>query len=182
MNPIVFQTKAIINTFVRLIPLGLYFGTLLMGILFTDARAFILLIGYLLNDVISYGFRKMYQTVDLVNCAIVQSPTNFYTMPSSHTQTVAFTLAYFFMDMYIKNSFNVINFIFLGFMLLVTMWSRINIGCEAIIDSMFAVVIGIIVGSVYYRLTQNWNAITNSTDPETLNKKSSAEVTVYQRL
>jgi membrane-associated phospholipid phosphatase len=182
MNPVVFQTKAVINTFVRLVPLGLYFGTLLMGILFTDIRAFVLLIGYLLNDVISYGFRQIYQTVDLVNCAIVQSPTNFYTMPSSHTQTVAFTLAYFFMDMYQKQNFNVVNFIFLGFMLLVTMWSRINIGCEAIIDSIFAVVIGVTIGAVYYRLTQSWNNVANSKDPQTLTQKSSSEVTVYQRL
>ena len=182
MNPIIFQAKAALNTFIRLVPIGLYFGTLIMGILFTDIRAFVLLIGYFLNDLISYGFRQMFQTVDLINCALVQSSTNFYTMPSSHTQTVAFTLAYFFMDMYQKQNFNVVNFIFLGFMLLVTMWSRINIGCEAIIDSIFAVVIGITVGAIYYRLTQTWNNVTNSNDPQTLTKKSSPEVTVYQRL
>lgn len=183
MNPIIFQTKAVINTFIRLVPLGLYFGTLLMGILFTDIRAFVLLIGYFLNDLISYGFRQMFQTVDLINCALVQSSTNFYTMPSSHTQMVAFTMAYFFMDMYQKQNFNIVNFIFLSFILLITMWSRINIGCETAIDCIFAVIIGIIIGAVYYRLTQSWNNVLNTTDPQSLTTtKASPEVDVYQRL
>ena len=92
-------------------------------------------------------------------------------------------MAYFFMDMYQKQNFNVVNFIFLSFILLITMWSRINIGCETAVDCIFAVIIGILIGAVYYRLTQSWNDVINTTDPKSLTTtKASPEVDVYQRL
>jgi len=180
MDPIIYNTKVIINTFVRLMPIGLYFGTLIMGILFTDVRAFTLFVGYMVNDLISLGFRKMYQSVDLVNCSIVESSKNFYTLPSSHTQTIAFTLAYFFTDMYIKEKFTPINFIFLIFLLVMTMWSRINVGCENIVDALYAVIVGLLIGSVFYRLTQNWT--TSPNDLKIENEIVSKEVEIYQRL
>ena len=183
MNPIIFQAKAALNTFIRLVPIGLYFGTLIMGILFTDVRAFTLFVGYFLNDLISYGFRQLFQTVDIVNCALVQSNTNFYTLPSSHTQTIAFTLAYFFTDMYIKQDFNVINFIFLGFLLLVTMWSRINIGCESMVDAIFATILGILIGVSFYKLTQSWNDLGKpDTDKTTTTQQIIPNVQIFQRL
>ncbi len=181
MNPIIFQAKAALNTFIRLVPIGLYFGTLIMGILFSDIRAFVLFIGYLLNDVISYGFRQLFQTVDIPNCAIVQSNRNFYTLPSSHTQTIAFTLAYFFTDMYMNQNFNIVNFIFLGFLLLVTMWSRINIGCESIVDGIFASILGILIGVAFYRLTQTWNQIGQPPDTTTNQQSGGTQVQIFQR-
>jgi hypothetical protein len=182
MNPIVFQSKAIINTFIRLVPIGLYFGTLLMGILFTDIRAFVLFIGYFLNDLLSLGFRELFQTVDLPNCAIVQSSQNFYTMPSSHTQTIAFTAAYFFSDMYNNQNFNVVNFIFLTVLLLITMWSRTNIGCETSIDAVFATIIGVLLGFAYYKLTVNWFNSKSAQSLTSNNGNKSQETQVYQRL
>jgi hypothetical protein len=177
MNPIVFQTKAIINTFIRLIPIGLYFGTLIMGILFTDIRAFVLFAGYFVNDLMSYGFRQLFQTVDLPNCSIVQSTQNFYTMPASHTQTIAFTAAYFLSDMYQNQNFNVVNFIFLTFLLLVTMWSRTNIGCESAIDAIFATIIGMLIGIAYYRLTINWyNAPQSSSQNSSSTQQSNVQI------
>jgi membrane-associated phospholipid phosphatase len=180
MNPIIFQAKAALNTFIRLVPIGLYFGTLIMGILFSDIRAFVLFIGYLLNDIISFGFRQLFQTVDIPNCAIVQSNRNFYTLPSSHTQTIAFTLAYFFTDMYMKQNFDVVNFIFLGFLLLVTMWSRINVGCESLVDGIFATILGILIGVAFYRLTQSWNEI--GQPPKDTVTQEAPKVQIFQRL
>jgi hypothetical protein len=181
MNPIIFQTKAVLNTFIRLLPIGLYLGTLLMGILFTDIRAFVLFLGYFVNDLVSFGFRQMFQTVDLANCAIVQSVTNFYTLPSSHTQMISFTLAYFFTDMYVKQNFNIVNFIFLGFLLLVTIWSRINVGCENIVDGIFATILGIIIGTTYYKLTQSWNEL-DAIDQQQKQTAGNPNVEVFQRL
>ncbi len=182
MNPIIFQTKAIINTFIRLLPIGLYLGTLLMGILFTDIRAFVLFVGYFLNDIISFGFRQMFQTVDLANGAIVQSVSNFYTLPSSHTQMIAFTLSYFFTDMYVKQNFNIVNFIFLGFLLLVTVWSRINIGCENIVDGMFATIIGVLIGVTYYKITEKWNEIEPVKQDQQKSSAIDSKVEIFQRL
>jgi len=180
MNPIIFQAKAALNTFIRLVPIGLYFGTLIMGILFADIRAFILFVGYLMNDLMSYGFRQLFQTIDIPNCAIVQSNRNFYTLPSSHTQTIAFTLAYFFTDMYMKQNFDVVNFIFLGFLLLITMWSRINVGCESLVDGIFATILGILIGVAFYRLTQTWNEI--GQPPKDTTTQPAPQVQIFKRL
>jgi len=178
MNPIIFHAKAVLNTVVRLIPIGLYGGCILLGILLSDPRAFILLFGYILNDLLSMGFRYLFQTVDLVNCSVVQSDKNFYTLPSPHTQTIAFTLSFFFTQMYFKNNFNVINFIFLSTLLLMTIWSRINVGCKTIVDGIYATMIGLLLGTAYYRLTEHWTAsIKNKANEEA----ALPDVDIYQR-
>jgi membrane-associated phospholipid phosphatase len=182
MYPLIFHTKAIVNTFIRLMPIGFYFGSIIMGILFTDLRAFILLMGFVANDVISFGFRQLFQTIDLPTCAIVESNKNFFTMPSSHTQTVSFLMSFFLTEMYYKNTFNPVNFILLGFILMLTSWSRINVGCETIIDVIFAIGIGGLIGATYYKLTENWvNSSTTSTKQNTNLVQVAPQVEIYQR-
>lgn len=182
MDPLIFHTKAIVNTFIRLMPIGFYFGTIIMGILFTDLRAFILLMGFVANDVISFGFRQLFQTIDLPTCAIVESNKNFFTMPSSHTQTVSFLMSFFLTEMYYKNTFNPVNFVLLGFILMLTSWSRINVGCETIIDVIFAIGIGALIGATYYKLTENWvNASTTSTKQNKNLVAVAPQVEIYQR-
>jgi hypothetical protein len=183
MDPLIFHTKAIVNTFVRLLPIGFYFGTIIMGILFTDIRAFILLVGFVANDMISLGFRKLFQTVDIPTCAIVESNKNFFTMPASHTQTVSFLMSFFLTEMYYKNIFNPVNFVLLGFLVLITAWSRINVGCESIVDIVFAIMIGLLIGATYYKITEDWII-----SPDTKSSKSSKnlveiapQVEIYQR-
>jgi membrane-associated phospholipid phosphatase len=182
MDPLIFHTKAIINTFVRILPLGFYFGTVIMGILFTDLRAFILLMGFLTNDAISFGFRQLFQTIDLPTCAILESNKNFFTMPSSHTQTVSFLMSFFLTEMYYKNTFNPVNFVLLGFILLLTGWSRINVGCESIVDVVFAIGIGALIGATYYKITENW--VTGDSTSTTTKKnlvQTEPQVEIYQR-
>ena len=182
MDPLIFHTKAIVNTFIRLMPIGFYFGTIIMGILFTDLRAFILLMGFVANDVISFGFRQLFQTIDLPTCAIVESNKNFFTMPSSHTQTVSFLMSFFLTEMYYKNTFNPVNFILLGFILMLTSWSRINVGCETIIDVIFAIGIGTLIGATYYKITETWvNTSTTSTKQNTNLVQVGPQVEIYQR-
>ncbi len=182
MDSTLFQSKVIVNTIVKLIPLGFYFGTLIMGILFTDIRAFILFMGYVINELISLGFRHIFQTVDNPTCAVAESARNFFTLPSSHTQTVSFTLAFFLTEMYTKNAFNPVNFVFLAAILLVTMWSRINVGCEDVVDAIYAATIGVLIGTAYYRLTETWGTIK---DAKTLDEKGTLkkerETEIYQR-
>ena len=184
MDPLIFHTKAIANTFIRLLPIGFYFGTIIMGILFTDIRAFILLMGFLSNDLISYGFRQLFQTIDLPTCALVESNKNFFTMPASHTQTVAFLMSFFLTEMYYKNTFNPVNFILLGFILLLTAWSRINVGCENIVDIVFAIAIGFLIGAAYYKLTQDWVTVSDASKTQTQSKnliEIAPQVEIYQR-
>lgn len=150
------KIKAIINTIIRLLPIGFYFGSLIVTLLFYDVRGLVLFIGLLINEFISLGFRYMFQTEDLVNCALVRSPTSFFTMPSPHTQMVAFVMSFFITDMYEQNYFDMVNFIILGGLTFVTMWSRMNIGCKNVIDIIYAFLIGSLIGSIYYMTVKDW--------------------------
>ena len=90
-------------------------------------------------------------------------------------------LQHFFADMYVKQNFNVVNFIFLGFLLLVTIWSRVNIGCENITDGIFATIIGVMIGVTYYKLTEKWNEI-EPVNQEQQKSSTNSKVEVFQRL
>ena len=48
----------IIHTFVRFLPLGIYFFVYLSSALFKDLRAAYLLIGLVINDLIGYLYKK----------------------------------------------------------------------------------------------------------------------------
>ncbi len=181
MDSPVFQSKVVVNTIVKLVPIGFYFGTLIMGILFTDVKAFILFMGYVINELISLGFRHMFQSIDIPTCAIAETSRNFFTLPSSHTQTVAFTLAFFFTEMYTKNAFNSVNFVFLSTILLITMWSRINVGCEDIADAIYAATIGVLIGAAYYRLTENWGGKDSNSSTQEKGEVKERKTEIYQR-
>ena len=84
--------------------------------------------------------------------------------------------------MYTKNLFNPVNFVFLAAILLVTMWSRINVGCEDIVDAIYAATIGILIGTAYYRITETWGGIKDAkTLDEDKSLKKERETEIYQR-
>ena len=60
----------LLHTFVRFLPLGLYFFTYLASALYKDLRAAYLLIGLVLNDLIGYIYKKYAKIVPNAACAI----------------------------------------------------------------------------------------------------------------
>ena len=91
-------------------------------------------------------------------------------------------MSFFLTEMYYKNTFNPVNFVLLGFILMLTSWSRINVGCETIIDVIFAIGIGALIGATYYKLTETWvNASTTSTKQNTNLVPVGPQVEIYQR-
>ena len=147
--------KIFINTTVRLIPLGLYTGSTMSGVVFQDFRGIILFGGFMANELISLGYRMILHGVVNPQCALTYSVEGTpFVLPSPITQTVGFFTGFFFMDMYYNSTFSAVEFFLLSLISLLTMYSRINIGCKTLLDSIYCYLIGNLLGVVYYNLIQ----------------------------
>lgn len=147
--------KIVLNTCVRLIPLGLYTGSAMSGAVFQDFRGILLFIGLLGNELISLGYRMILRGVVNPQCALTFSTEGIpFVLPSPITQTVGLFVGFFYMDMYYNNTYNPIKFFLLTMILLITIYSRINIGCKTLLDSIYCALIGLLIGVIYYNLIQ----------------------------
>jgi hypothetical protein len=166
MNIVVFRTaklkmslslidniKIFINTFVRITPVGLYAGSAMAGVIFSDFRGLILFGGFLANELIGLGYKMVLRGVSNPQCALLYSETGTpFVLPSPISQTVGFFLGFFFMDMYYNNTFNPMKFFLLSILQLVTIYSRINVGCKTLLDAVYCSLIGMLTGVIYYSL------------------------------
>ena len=147
--------KIFVNTLVRLSPIGLYSGSVMAGVVFRDFRGVLLFLGFLGNELLSLGYRMILHGVVNPQCALTfSSEGSPFVLPSPITQTVGFFAGFFFMDMYYNNTFNPLEFFLLSMMLLMTIYSRINIGCKTLLDSIYCALVGLLLGVVYYNLIQ----------------------------
>lgn len=143
----------LLHTFVRFLPLGLYFFTYLSSALYKDLRAAYLLIGLIINDLIGYIYKKYAKIVPDAACAIfgkVSDKTELGFLPNPHTEILSFVASFFYTDMYYKGSIDSVPFIFITAMLLLTIWSRVTIGCKKIKDVMFNIIFGFVRGVIFY--------------------------------
>lgn len=150
------QLKSIINTIVRLLPVGFYFGSLMLGLFFNDFKGFLLFIGLVANEIIMLGTRYMFQTEDIINCALVKTGDKFFTLPAPHTELVSFIWSFLVSDMYYQNRFDTVNFITLSVIVLVTLWSRMAIGCQDAIDVIYSLLLGCLLGTGYYTIIKDY--------------------------
>lgn len=149
--------KIFINTFVRLIPIGLYSGSAMSAVVFSDFRAVLLFIGFLGNELISLGYRMILRGVTNPQCALLYSTdTEPFVLPSPITQSVGFFMGFFYMDMYYQNQFNPLKFFSLLALQVITIYSRINVGCKTLLDAIYCTFIGILIGVVYYNIIKDY--------------------------
>jgi hypothetical protein len=154
---IVDLVKIFINTLVRLEPVALYAGSAMSGIVFNDFRGLLLFGGFLANELIGLGYRMVLRGIPNPQCALLYSHDgSSFVLPSPITQTVGFFCGFFFMDMYYNSKFNSPKFILLILMLLITMYSRINIGCKTLLDAVYCALIGILSGVIYYSVIKDY--------------------------
>jgi hypothetical protein len=147
--------KILINTCVRLIPLGLYTGSVMAGVVFQDFRGVLLFLGFLGNELISLGYRLTLHGVINPQCALTFSTEGTpFVLPSPLAQTVGFFAGFFFMDMYYNNMFNTVEFFLLTIMQIFTIYSRVNVGCKTLLDAIYCALIGNLLGIIYYNLVQ----------------------------
>ena len=144
--------KGLLHTFVRIVPIGLYFFTYFSTTLYGDGRAGILLLGLILNDLIGYIFKK-YANIQVPDtCAVFGSSNNqnLNFLPNNHTEIMGFLFSFFGLDMY-RKGMNWYLFNFLMFMLIITIWSRMSIQCEnKFTNVLFNITFGVVIGSLYY--------------------------------
>jgi hypothetical protein len=146
----------ILNTLVRLLPVALYTGTIISNIVFDDFRANLLFIGFLINELISFAYKFTLKGTDKAECALLADPSNYYVLPSSITQTVGFFFGFILADTYFNNSYKSLKFIVLIIVLALTVFSRINVGCETTMNALIFACIGTAIGVVYYYLIRDY--------------------------
>lgn len=149
--------KMAINTIVRLEPIGLYTGSAMAGVVFNDFRGLLLFMGFLGNELIALGYKMILRGTTNPQCALLYSESgNPFVLPSPITQTAGFFAGFIFMDMYYNSTFSALKFFVLVVLLLVTMYSRINVGCKTLLDAVYCTLIGLLVGVVYYNIVRDY--------------------------
>lgn len=150
-------TLGVLHTFVRFLPLGLYFFSYLSSVLFKDRRAAIILGGLIANDLVGFSLKKYFKFEPREQCAIFGSKDaskSLGFLPNAHTEVMAFITAFFYSNMWHKYKFDLIPFVSLFFMTLLVAWSRISTGCKLFQDVIFNIVVGAMLGMLYYYFTR----------------------------
>ena len=149
--------KAFINTVVRLSPIAFYTGSAISGAIFSDFRAVLLLGGFLLNEFLSMGYRMIFRGETNPQCALLLSTNETpFVLPSPISQTVGFLYGFILADMYYSDVFNAFKFFVMTTVVILTIYSRINVGCKTILDSVYCALVGTMLGVVYYSFIKDY--------------------------
>lgn len=148
---------ALINTLVRLVPIGLYTGSAMNSLVMNDFRGTLLLFGFFFNEMLSLSYRMFLKGSYNPNCALLMDNEGMpFVLPSPICQTVAFFFSFSMMDMYYRDVFLPIRFYMLLIVLIATIFSRVNVGCKSIIDAVMASLIGCLIGVAYFEIIKNY--------------------------
>ena len=146
--------KTLLTSFIKLMPIGLYFFTYFSLIIFKDLRAGVLLLGLVLNELFGYAYIKYSNTVRNAECVIFGNDAMdraFGFINNTHIEIISFVAAFFVSDMWYKESMNWFMFNFLLAMIILTIWSRMSVGCINDLTSViFNVLFGFILGGLFY--------------------------------
>jgi hypothetical protein len=153
---IISSSKAILNTLVRLSPIGLYSGTALSALVFGDFRATLLLIGIIINECIALGYRLILRGIYNPQCALLANGDDYFVMPSPITQSVGFVCGFFLAKMFNDGEFLPIRFFIIIFILFIVMFSRINVGCMGVLDALYCSILGLVLGVAYFNLIKDY--------------------------
>ena len=149
--------KAIINTLIRLSPIAFYTGSVISGALFSDFRAVLLLGGFLLNEFLSMGYRMIFRGGTNPQCALLLSTNETpFVLPSPISQTIGFLYGFILADMYYSDVFNAFKFFMMTAIVVLTIYSRVNVGCKTILDAVYCSLVGTMLGVVYYSFVKDY--------------------------
>jgi hypothetical protein len=148
--------KALINTLVRLSPIGLYSGSVLSAFIFGDFRATILFVGLMVNEGIALGYRLILRGIYNPQCALLSNVDDYFVLPSPITQTIGFVCGFFLAKMFDEGEFLPIRFFTMLFILAMVVFSRINIGCKGFLDAIYCAILGLILGVGYFNIVKDY--------------------------
>lgn len=146
----------VLNTIVRIIPVGLYTGTAMSGLIFGDFRGTILFAGFMINEAISYGYRLILNGIYNPQCALMKTEEDYFVLPSPVTQTFGFFYGFLMAEMYNQGAFLPTKFFVLTVIMILIIYSRVNIGCESILDSIYCTLLGMILGMGYFQIVKDY--------------------------
>jgi len=149
---------SLFHTFAKLLPIGLYVSTLLESILFNDIRGFLIFLGLIINDLINIGYNYMLEKKPKEKCALVRNiyTDDFFELSTSHTQYISFVTGFLMSSMFFKKVFYYSTFTIFSILIGLTIWSRISVGCEDIIDSGYNLIFGLFRGIIYYIIVKDY--------------------------
>lgn len=149
-------SKALLNTLVRLSPISLYSGSAMSAFLFNDFRATIIFMGLMLNEGIAFGYRMILKGIYNPQCALLQNGEDYFVLPSPITQTIGFLIGFFMAHMFNEGEFLPIRFFTMFVILLLTIFSRINVGCKGFPEAIYCALLGMILGVGYFNLIKDY--------------------------
>lgn len=150
MSTVGTMAKAILNSFMRLMPIILYGGSVLSGLVFNDFRGTLLFLGFLGNEFVSLAYKMMLKGRDNPQCALLRYGDNSFILPSPLPQTVGFFSAFLLMKMYLEGNFNTVSFFVILILMLLSIYSTNNIGCLAFVDAILTSLVGCLFGAMYF--------------------------------
>ena len=147
-----------LHSFVKIMPIGLYLASILESMLFNDIRGFFVFIGLFINDLINIGYNHIMKPKPKPSCAIIRNlyTDDFFEFSTPHSQYIAFITSFILTSMYFKKYFFYSTFVLFVFMIVLTIWSRISIGCENMLDTSFNLVFGAFRGIIYYIIVKDF--------------------------
>lgn len=148
--------KAILNTLVRLLPIALYSGSSVSALLFGDFRGTLLFVGFIINEVIAYGYRLILNGVYNPQCALLKTEDEWFVLPSPISQTVGFFFGFFMSEMYSQGAFYPSRFFILLVILILTIFSRVNVGCKSFLDALYCAFLGILLGVGWFNIVKEY--------------------------
>ena len=148
--------KALINTLVRLSPIGLYSGSALSAFIFGDFRATILFAGLMINEGIAFGYRMILRGIYNPQCALLQNGDDYFVLPSPITQTIGFIVGFFIAKMFNDGEFLPLRFFTMFVILVISIFSRINVGCKGFLDAIYCALLGMVLGVGYFNLVKDY--------------------------
>lgn len=148
--------KGIMNTVVRLSPIALYMGSVIAGLVFEMTKAVFMFMGFVLVEIVCLIFLFIYKTVQNPQCALLKSNEKIFILPAPIPTSFGYFVAFQLADMHNKKIFQPIKVFFLITFMFLVIWSRVNIGCHSVLESLFASVIGMGLGFGYYSVIKKF--------------------------
>ena len=148
--------KAILNTLVRLLPIALYSGSSISALLFGDFRGTLLFVGFIINEAIAYGYRLILNGVYNPQCALLKTEEDYFVLPSPISQTIGFFFGFFMSEMYSQGAFYPSRFFVLLVVLILTIISRVNVGCKSFLDALYCAFLGILLGVGWFNIVKEY--------------------------
>tara|TARA_B110000238_G_C16131369_1_gene441593 strand:- start:1096 stop:1617 length:522 start_codon:yes stop_codon:yes gene_type:complete len=113
------------------------------------------MVGLIFNDLIGFLYNKYSNIIFNDSCALFGNidGDKLSFLPNYHSEIIAFVASFYYTEIWSKGTMSGswFKFLFLLFMVIVTIWSRMSINCEMSYEKIiFNILFGMVRGSLFY--------------------------------